>query len=254
MRNVVAVAICLAGMVIFSGCGGKDKDDNDNSIKYRPGIYSSGENYSQSKNENESVTLRGATYTRIGFTQTGWSTKEDGSVKDYNLNGTYSDNANITLFPFWTEGDGGDGGDDDDEGEGVLKFDGNEFPLSKAQWLTFGMLTPVLKFNSPKDVQASAMFEFDFAAEANPPIGSFNPIRYTFLCRGATQVECIIGEINGIPTSCTVTITENAKGYIFEISGTTLSFNYATNKWDDFAHPFSIYYKSSEYKGANFWF
>ena len=98
MRNVVAIAICLAGMTMFSGC---NKDEGVYTIKYSPGMYSSGQNYSQSKSKGESVTLRDATYTRDGFTQTGWSTKEDGSAKDYSLNGTYSEDSDITLFPFW---------------------------------------------------------------------------------------------------------------------------------------------------------
>ena len=107
MRNVVAIAICLAGMTMFSGC---NKDEGVYTIKYSPGMYSSGQNYSQSKSKGESVTLRDATYTRDGFTQTGWSTKADGSVKDYSLNGTYSDDVDVTLFPFWKAGDdpGGD--------------------------------------------------------------------------------------------------------------------------------------------------
>ena len=86
-----------------------DKDD-EYTIKYRPGTHSSGEEYTQPKNKGEDVTLRGATYTRSGFTQTGWSTKENGSTKDYSLEETYSDDADLTLFPFWKDDD-----DDDDD-------------------------------------------------------------------------------------------------------------------------------------------
>ena len=108
LRNVAAIVACLAVTAIFSGC---DKDEKgDYTIKYSPGTHSSGKDYSQAKNKGESVTLREATYVRVGYTQTGWSKKENGSTKDYNLKGTYEDDADITLFPFWKEGD-----DDDDE-------------------------------------------------------------------------------------------------------------------------------------------
>ena len=98
--STVAIAICLAGMAILSGCGNR----GDYAITYHCGTYSSGKDYTQAKNKGESVTLRGKTYTRNGFTQTGWSILEDGSTKDYNLKGTYTNDADITLYPFWKEG------------------------------------------------------------------------------------------------------------------------------------------------------
>lgn len=45
--------------------------------------------------------LRGVTYTRTGYTQTGWSTTDGGS-KAYNLSATYSGTSDLTLYPFWT--------------------------------------------------------------------------------------------------------------------------------------------------------
>jgi len=108
LRNVAVIVACLAVTAIFSGC---NKDNGDYTIKYSPGTHISGEDYSQSKNKGESVTLRGATYTRNGFTQTGWSKKADGSTKDYNLAGTYADDADITLFPFWKDVNDPDDGD-----------------------------------------------------------------------------------------------------------------------------------------------
>ena len=114
-RSMVAIAICLAGMAIFSGCG----NTGDYAITYRCGTYSSGKDYTQAKNKGESATLRGKTYTRSEYTQTGWSIMEDGSIKNYKLKGTYTDNADITLYPFWAEGnidpDDDDGDDDDDK-------------------------------------------------------------------------------------------------------------------------------------------
>jgi hypothetical protein len=119
LRNVAAIVACLAVMAIFSGCG-KDDEKGDYSIEYRPGTHISGDNHSQVKTAGKDVTLRGVTYTRNGFTQTGWSKKEDGSTKDYKLKGTYTDDADITLYPFWVEGNvdpDDDDGDDDDDGK-----------------------------------------------------------------------------------------------------------------------------------------
>ena len=120
LRKVAAIVACLAVTAIFSGC---DKDEKgDYTIKYSAGTHSSGSDYSQAKNKGESVTLRGSTYTRVGHTQTGWSKKENGSTKDYKLNGTYEDDANISLYPFWVEGDVDP---DDDDGDGKYNLPTN---------------------------------------------------------------------------------------------------------------------------------
>ena len=110
LRKVAAIVACLAVTAIFSGCD-KDDEKGDYTIKYSPGTHSSGDNYSQAKTAGKDVTLRDVTYTRVGYKQTGWSKKENGSSKDYSLKDTYTDDADIELFPFWKEGDD----DDDDE-------------------------------------------------------------------------------------------------------------------------------------------
>ena len=98
-KKTFLIIACFAFLATFSGCGDKGKY----AIAYRSGAYSSGQDYSQSKNKGGNVMLRGATYTRSGFTQTGWSTAEDGNRKDYLLNGIYVEDKDITLFPFWVE-------------------------------------------------------------------------------------------------------------------------------------------------------
>jgi hypothetical protein len=104
LKNVVAIAICLAGMAMFSGCDDEENGDNEYTIEYRPGAYSSEQkNYSQSKQAGEPVMLRDATYTRDGFTQTGWSTSEDGDSWDFGLTDEYWDDKSITLYPYWDE-------------------------------------------------------------------------------------------------------------------------------------------------------
>jgi hypothetical protein len=70
-------------------------------ITYKPGNYSTGSQYTQSKTYGTSITLRGATYTRTGYTQTGWSTTDGGS-KTHNLSASYSKEAALTLYPVWT--------------------------------------------------------------------------------------------------------------------------------------------------------
>lgn len=70
-------------------------------VTYAPGSYSSGSNYTDTKTYGVALTLRGATYTRANYSQDGWSINSNGSTKDYNLSGSYTNNAQITLYPHW---------------------------------------------------------------------------------------------------------------------------------------------------------
>ena len=70
-------------------------------VTYAPGSYSSGSNYTATKTYGVALTLRGATYTRANYSQDGWSVNSNGSTKDYNLSGSYTNNAQITLYPHW---------------------------------------------------------------------------------------------------------------------------------------------------------
>ena len=70
-------------------------------VSYNKGSYGSGTNTTDTKSYNVDLTLKGAIFTRTGYTQTGWSTSDGGS-KVYNLSGTYTANAAVTLYPFWT--------------------------------------------------------------------------------------------------------------------------------------------------------
>ena len=71
-------------------------------VTYGPGSYSSGSSYTDTKTKDVALTLRNATYSRVGYDQTGWSISEEGTSKSYNLNASYTSNANIALFPYWT--------------------------------------------------------------------------------------------------------------------------------------------------------
>ena len=71
-------------------------------ITYKPGTGGvTGSQKTQTKTHGVVATLNGAIFTRTGYTQTGWATS-DGGTKAYELNGTYSANADVTLYPFWT--------------------------------------------------------------------------------------------------------------------------------------------------------
>lgn len=71
-------------------------------ISYAAGANGSGTVDSTSKTHGTNATLSSSTFTRTGYTQTGWSTSDGGS-NAYNLGGTnYSTEGDATLYPFWT--------------------------------------------------------------------------------------------------------------------------------------------------------
>lgn len=69
-------------------------------VNYDKGANGEGENKSNIKTCGEDLTLQDALFTRVGYNQIGWSSSDEGS-KEYELNGTYSNNADITLYPVW---------------------------------------------------------------------------------------------------------------------------------------------------------
>lgn len=70
-------------------------------ITYRPGTNGTGSVVTDTKTNGVALTLRGAIYTRTGYTQTGWATS-DGGNKAYNLSASYTTNAAATFYPYWT--------------------------------------------------------------------------------------------------------------------------------------------------------
>ncbi len=70
-------------------------------IIYNAGAHGAGSIAAGIKTCGENATLSGSTFTRTGYTQTGWSLT-DGGEKTYDLGGTYTANAALTLYPFWT--------------------------------------------------------------------------------------------------------------------------------------------------------
>lgn len=75
---------------------------NSYTITYNKGTYGTGSQVTDTKYYGVNLTLRGATFTRGGYTQTGWATNAAGTTYAYDLSGTYSANSAITLYPYWT--------------------------------------------------------------------------------------------------------------------------------------------------------
>lgn len=70
-------------------------------IRYKKGANGIGEDQTQGKEFGVDVTLKGAIFTRDGYTQDGWST-EDGGELIYTTGATYSRNYSVTLYPHWS--------------------------------------------------------------------------------------------------------------------------------------------------------
>lgn len=72
------------------------------SVTYVPGVYGVGKSYSDKKSHGTALQLKGALFTREGFTQTGWSLTEGGE-KAYELNASYNKESAVQLYPVWSE-------------------------------------------------------------------------------------------------------------------------------------------------------
>ena len=72
----------------------------DYEVIYLPGTYGTGSAVTDMKPHNNILTLRGALFTRAGYTQVGWSTV-DGGEKVYGFEDVYTKNEALTLYPVW---------------------------------------------------------------------------------------------------------------------------------------------------------
>ena len=73
-------------------------------VTYNPGANGTGESQMVGKDHDGALELQNALFTRLGYTQIGWS-KVDGGEKDYDLGSIYEQNADLTLYPVWQERD-----------------------------------------------------------------------------------------------------------------------------------------------------
>ncbi len=71
-------------------------------VTYAPGANGTGDSTTVNKEHDSALELQGALFTRLGYTQVGWS-KVDGGEKDYSLNAIYEQNEALTLYPVWEE-------------------------------------------------------------------------------------------------------------------------------------------------------
>ncbi len=71
-------------------------------VTYAPGANGTGDSKTANKEHDKALKLEGALFTRLGYTQVGWS-KVDGGEKDYSLNAIYEQNEPLTLYPVWEE-------------------------------------------------------------------------------------------------------------------------------------------------------
>ena len=72
----------------------------DYEVIYLPGTSGTGSAVTDMKPHNNILTLRGALFTRAGYTQVGWATV-DGGEKVYDLKDIYTKNEVLTLYPVW---------------------------------------------------------------------------------------------------------------------------------------------------------
>ncbi len=69
-------------------------------VSYVPGADGVGDSLSVDKIHGEDLELAGQLFTRSGYKQVGWATTDSGE-KVYELNGTYTADEEITLYPAW---------------------------------------------------------------------------------------------------------------------------------------------------------
>ena len=69
-------------------------------VTYKPGENGNGNAVTDIKFYNDALTLRGALFTRTGYTQVGWATV-DGGEKIYGFDDVYTQNEALTLYPVW---------------------------------------------------------------------------------------------------------------------------------------------------------
>ena len=122
------------------------------SVTYAPGVDGLGTQQSDTKTYNVALPLKGAIFTRTGYTQTGWATTE-GGAKVYDLEASYTTNAAITLYPAWTpksytvtfDANGGTGGRSGKQDYGTTIV----APAVAREWCTFAGWSPSVAATVP---------------------------------------------------------------------------------------------------------
>ncbi len=121
-----SLAALMAMLMVFSIMSITASAATTYSVSYKPGTYAKEtEEYVQDGIEkNQYVTLLGETYTRTGYTHSGWSTNKNGTSRTYTLEKSQKITKNLTLYPYWTVN------------KYTITFDGGEFGEGTAQTKT----------------------------------------------------------------------------------------------------------------------
>ncbi len=118
-----SVAVLMVALMLLSAFSVSVFAATTYSVKYLPGTYAkeTEEHVQDGIEKNETVILLGETYTRTGYTHTGWSTNKNGTTRSYTLEKSQKITKNLTLYPYWTVN------------KYTITFDGGEFGVGTAQ-------------------------------------------------------------------------------------------------------------------------
>ena len=103
-------------------------------VTYSPGAYGAGTQQTDTKTYGVALALKGVVFTRTGYTQTGWSTNYFGNTSDYPLNGSYTANVAVGLYPYWMANGGGSGGGDTPTTTYTVTLNANGGNVSSTTW------------------------------------------------------------------------------------------------------------------------
>lgn len=72
-------------------------------VTYSPGNYGTGDVFTDTKQPGVPLTLSSDCFLRSGYRQIGWLTNEESGGSAYRLGEEYTEDADITLYPWWGE-------------------------------------------------------------------------------------------------------------------------------------------------------
>ncbi len=120
------LAVFMAALMLLSAFSVSVFAATTYSVTYKPGKYAkeTDEYVQDGIEKNKYVTLLGETYTRTGYTHSGWSANAGGTSRTYTLEKNQKITKNLTLYPYWTVN------------KYTVTFDGGEFGVGTAQTKT----------------------------------------------------------------------------------------------------------------------
>ncbi len=118
-----SIAVLMVALMLLSAFSVSVFAATTYSVTYKPGTYAkeTDEYVVDGIANNETIILRGETYTRTGYTHSGWSTNKNGTSRTYTLEKSQKITKNLTLYPYWTVN------------KYTITFAGGEFGVGTAQ-------------------------------------------------------------------------------------------------------------------------